>query len=594
MDGPRPSEQEARLARKTHSPSWRRRVATAALAAGCLVAVPPAAAPASTSTLSFKPEADTWVSASSPTSSFGGASTLTVDASPQKQAYLRFDVEGLAGRTVVGARLRMFQTAGSDHGGRVFSISATNWPESITWDTKPAIDGPQLGTFGPVVASTYYEADLGAPAVADGPIAVAVTSPSSDDARWSTREKVSSSAGQVKVPRLILEVESGDSVTDGLSEVAGPLVGSSSPTSYGNQHRLAITEAGRLLTVHGLHGAGVQFAWRDAAGNWQNQTTGATPDGILLSNTGTGDWPASIAVARDSGGVEHAWVVAARPSTTKVGPVYIRRLSDLDSPAGPTVGPRVELDSPALGAFKPDIAFESAPGGETRGAVLWQRRSADTEYQTVTGWLTDLDDDVPVVHDRTVINSSTGAQRSGTLVPSGAGMQALIRPGTSPLALFTHAPAAPLAEWTRSANGMSVSSSASPTAAALDSGELLSVVETDVANHVVKVQRYSGGGVPLTTELTLTGYSTPSIASDGVNAWIVMVRVSDGAVVSRQFSPGSGWASADQVEIAPGPGLSPYAYPNAIRETDGRLRFVVEGFGAKSVTSSVLGFQRGL
>ena len=61
---------------------------------------------------------------------------------------------------------------------------------------------------------------------------------------------------------------------------------------------------------------------------------------------------------------------------------------------------------------------------------------------------------------------------------------------------------------------------------------------------------------------------------------------------SRQAIPESTSEDGTEVELAPGPNLSPYAYPNTIREADGRLRFVVEGYGSKSVTSSVFGFQR--
>ena len=90
-------------------------------------------------------------------------------------------------------------------------------------------------------------------------------------------------------------------------------------------------------------------------------------------------------------------------------------------------------------------------------------------------------------------------------------------------------------------------------------------------------------------ELSLSGYRQPTITTDGTDAWIVMVRALDGAVVSRRFTPGTGWSAADRVEIAGAGGG--HAWPNAARTVDGRLRFVVQGAGSGE-SSSVLAYQR--
>ena len=67
------------------------------------------------------------------------------------------------------------------------------------------------------------------------------------------------------------------------------------------------------------------------------------------------------------------------------------RLSNLDAPGGPTVGPTETIDAPALGgAFKPDIAFERAPDGSSRGVLVWSRQTGITTFEIVTGWFTDL------------------------------------------------------------------------------------------------------------------------------------------------------------------------------------------------------------
>ena len=543
---------------------------------------PPTGVP---TTLSFQPEADTYVSSKYPTSSFGSATDLIADRSPARQTFLRFDVEGLEGRDVIDARLRMNQTNGSDEGGQVFKVSSNDWSEAMTWNERPAIDGPQLGSFGPVATGGYYESDLGPTLDSDGPLTLAVASTSADDSRWASREN-----GSLKAPRLILTVESGDRVDDGLSQVASPTVGSSSPTYYGNQHHLAITEAGRLLAVHGLHATGVELAWRDPAGNWQNETRGEEPNGTLLAGAGTGDFPASIAVAPDSGGEEHAWVVFSRAgySSTKSRPVYMRRLSELDSPSGPRVGPLVTIDSPAFGAFQSDVAFEETPSGP-RGVILWSRKASDGSYQTVTGWFTDLDSDAPIIHHETVIDSGTSSSRWGTLVP-GSGMKIVARLGSNAQLLVRHEPGTPLDTWTRGPAG--VRGSGHGSAVSIDTGETINVLETDLVNHIVRIQRFSPTGDPAPVELTLTGYSNPTVATDGRNIWVVMVRQSDGYIVSRQYRPLLGWTSTDRVEVGP-EGGGYLNYPNALSAAEGRLRLLIEGPGTDP-RSSVLAFQRGL
>ena len=390
-------------------------------------------------------------------------------------------------------------------------------------------------------------------------------------------------------------MESGDQIIDGLSQIVAPAVGSSDPTYYGMQHRLAVTEGGRSLAIHGIHGTGPQLAWRDPAGNWQTMTTGDVENGALIPASGTGDWPSSIATARDSAGAEHAWVVFA-PSNYAIlnRPVYLRRLSDLDSPNGPTVGPLVVVDPAPGGGYKPDIEFEQSAGG-VRAALIWSRRTPSGSSEMVTGWLTDLDTDTPTVHDQTVRYSSTSSSAIfGTLVSTASGMRIVARAGGR-LVLYRRAIDDPLGSWTKGPSGTTTQIYSYPSATSLDSGDVLAVVESDVTNHVVKVQRYSASGIASPIELTLNGYAQPSIASDGVRAWLVMVRQSDGYLVSRRFTPDGGWDAGDRVEIGAAGGGG-YGYPNLVRRTDGRLRLIVRGPRPPGSTSksSVLGYQRGL
>lgn len=549
--------------------------------------VAPGSASASIETLAFTPVADTYVDSSVPSSSFGTSSSMYDDASPAKQSFLRFNVSGLEGRPVLDARLRLYNKDASPQGGRVWSISSNSWAESTTWGSRPAIDGPQLGALGAVQSGTWYEVDLGQFPSGEGATSLAIDSASSDGAKWGTRESSTP-------PQLLVDVEAGTQERDGLSQIAASTIGSSDPTNLPINHRIAVTSGGRTLVVHGRHADGLQLAWRDRfSTSWHTQSTGAVSDGRLLSGTGTGDWPASIAVARDSAGVEHAWVVWGRKSYSYQKPVQMARLSNLDDPSGPSVGPTMTVDAAPMGAYRPDIAFEDVPGGGQRAAIVWARRSGTALWEVHAAWFTDLDSNTPALQDDAVLVSDSSSSRWGRLVPTAAGMRVAARGSSGKLRLYSHDASAPLSSWTAGAAGVTVADDG-PAAVALDSGEVLAAVETNTTSHVLTVQRFSASGTPAPPELQLTGYAQPTLATDGVNAWLVMIRKSDGYVVSRQRVGGL-WLPTDRVEIG-AEGGGNLAWPNAVPRTDGRLRFVVRGPGNGTSTSrsAVLAFQRPL
>ncbi len=156
--------------------------------------------PPTAETLTFTPEADTWVDSSRPTTAFGGSSQMRVDTSPASQSFVRFRVAGIAGRQISAVRLRLHQRDSSRTGGRVFAISSDSWLESMTWNTRPAIDGAELATFGEVSAGNWYEVPLGAGTVSgDGVVSLAIDSSSSDGSTWSTRE-------YTEKPQLLVDV----------------------------------------------------------------------------------------------------------------------------------------------------------------------------------------------------------------------------------------------------------------------------------------------------------------------------------------------------------------------------------------------------
>jgi hypothetical protein len=544
--------------------------------------------PVESDSFTFTPEADAYVDASQPDASFGVATSMWVDASPVKQSFLRFEVAGVAGRTVTGVRLRLRQTDASPSGGRVFGTSSSDWGENVTWNSRPAIDGGLLGTFGAVAGGRWYEADLVPTAVAgDGTISVAIDSANADGARWRSRENV-------EVPQLIVEVARVDGlVREGLTEVAAPFIGSSDPTFYAGNHRIAATRSGRLLAVYGRHGQGVQLAWRDPGGGWMMISRGEAENGLVLGGTGTGDWVASIAVGTDSSGEEHAWVVWSGSTAQSAASVELRRLSDLDSADGPTVGPVATVSAAGLGNSKVDVALETASDGSLRGCVAWLQRVGSSSWNVMATWFTDLDVDQPAFHDGKVLFNATTGGRNASVVPVAGGLRLVARNRAGRLQVYMHDEAAPLASWTAGARGIAVGGSSVPAGDALITGEVLAAVESDAAAHVIAVQRFSANGGSATVDLQLTGYRDPTVIADGSGARLVMIRNADGFVVSRRYSPGAGWDTIDRIEIGPEGGGN-HEWPNVLRQPGGRLRLIVRGPSGGATQTAVLALDRPL
>ena len=551
---------------------------------------------AAAETLTFTPEADTYVDRSTPGTSYGDGYALVVDGRSRAHAYLRFDVRVPGNRRpIVAAKLRLYQADASATGGRVASVRSRTWDEAMTWRTRPAIDGRYAGRFGRVRPGRWYELDVSRLLRRPRRVSFGLRTNRVDGVKWRSRESSFP-------PQLVIEAK-GRPPADGLTTVAPATFGSSNLTDYPSQHRLAKTAAGRLLTVFGRHKSGVQLAWRDHRGGWETRTRGFTATGRLSAGTGTGDWPASIAVAADSHGDEHAWVVFAARNSGVPGPLTLVRVSELDDPGGPSVGRPATVDS-GHGAWRPDLAFERAPDGTFRGVVLWGRPGGDGGFETPVGWFTDLESDSPSLTAVTVLQASASGRRVGTLEPSPPGMRIAVRGPEGRAGVFAHPAGAPLTtwegpgggpplvEWALSTPGMST---LFPAAASFADGSLVLASESDPDNHTVSVQRFSPDGDPRPVELALTGYADPTVATDGSRIWLLAVRVSDGYVITREFTPGGGWTTNDRVEIGREGGGN-HRSISPIRQVDSRLRFIVRGplGGDRDNAAALLGFQRTL
>jgi unsaturated chondroitin disaccharide hydrolase len=141
------------------------------------------ATPRPGSTYTFAPVADAYVSQPSPASSYATSSQLQAvgGSSSGKQAFLRFTVNGLPnGVSIASAKLRLVVANDSTSGGVFSPVTDTSWPETITWNTRPAIGGPALATLGAVALNQIVEVDVTATIGGNGTYSFAISMPSTN------------------------------------------------------------------------------------------------------------------------------------------------------------------------------------------------------------------------------------------------------------------------------------------------------------------------------------------------------------------------------------------------------------------------------
>ena len=341
--------------------------------------------------------------------------------------------------------------------------------------------------------------------------------------------------------------------------------GSSDATFAGNNRRLAMSAGGRLLAVYDPHGSGVQLSWKDPGTDWSRQTQGEVYDGQLLGPDIGNDRPASIVV--DQAGTS-AWVVWGGYNFQLISAVRMRRLTNLDSPGGPTVGPEVTLRPGGMGNARVDAVHHD-------GAVYvsWTERTAATTYRLMAARLSDHSE-TPSLTDEAVLWSGSDKDATGTLVPTSVGLRVAAR--TDKLRIYSHELEA---NWAEGSGTAELDAKARPSAVALDTGAILVAAQSEFGDRPgVKVFRFAndGSGAPeVEVQTSGAGYEQPTLVhAGGENALLVMVN--DDTLVSRTRIDGS-WSSIDTTELTPQDSGN-YEWPNALREpSDGRLELLVSG-----------------
>src|SRR5207249_3781688 len=289
------------------------------------------------STLILSAVADTYVDASRPTVKLGTQTSLWADASPVKQAYLRFQVTGIGSLAVQSAHLKLTASsvtaAPSPSGGALHTITDNTWSEATTtFNNRPAVDGPTLGTQGAVALRQVVDFDVSTAVRSDGTYNFGLVTTNADEVIYNSRE---ASSGQ---PQLFLT----------LAQNQTPAVTITAPASGTQRH------PGDAISFTG-QASDVEDGDLTARIQWRSDLAGPLGTGAAISAAGLAIGRHTItATVTDSDGLTGEAEITIRVRGPNASP-QLTITAPHDGAAAPA-GTTVQLAAAATDDFDGDIS----------------------------------------------------------------------------------------------------------------------------------------------------------------------------------------------------------------------------------------------
>jgi hypothetical protein len=163
--------------------------------------VPVPGAPGNQS-ITLSPEADTYVSEESPDTNYGSSVVLRIDKSPDIRSYFRFKVQGLGGKSIAKARLKIFTNSSSPQGLLAMAVADKTWEEmAITYKNAPAL-GNQLASSEVAVSGDWITFDVTSYITKEDTYSFGIITPSATAISLASRE-----SGNTNSPQLILDLK---------------------------------------------------------------------------------------------------------------------------------------------------------------------------------------------------------------------------------------------------------------------------------------------------------------------------------------------------------------------------------------------------
>lgn len=155
--------------------------------------------------LRFTPTDDAYVQASQPSVNYDDR-FVVVDQNERYDGLLRFYVQGIEHRSIEYVKLRLFVSNQSMFGGNFYKCNADWHEDVVTWDTVPSIVGDApLAVVNAAILNEWIEVDVTGLVEGDGPVSLRITSDSTDNVMYSSKENSDGNA-----PELIVGVKHTD------------------------------------------------------------------------------------------------------------------------------------------------------------------------------------------------------------------------------------------------------------------------------------------------------------------------------------------------------------------------------------------------
>ncbi|WP_420632036.1 DUF7594 domain-containing protein [Candidatus Leptofilum sp.] len=140
-----------------------------------------------TGSVTLNPVADAFAISSRPNGNLGGATTLRIDAAPETNSYLRFDVQGVTG-SVTQATLRIYTQSTSTSGYNVHQVADNTWGEfTLNGSNAPAL-GAVLNGSGAITANNYVDVDVTGYVTSNGLLSFGLSTAETSLIQVSSRE----------------------------------------------------------------------------------------------------------------------------------------------------------------------------------------------------------------------------------------------------------------------------------------------------------------------------------------------------------------------------------------------------------------------
>lgn len=157
---------------------------------------------ATSKVLTFTPTDDATVRSGSPDKNYGSDRTLQADSDPSDDFLIKFVVTGLNQRSVLNAKLRLYNVNSSEKGGDLYGVTHVWDEDSVTWNTAPLVDLTLLASLDSVMEGNWYEFDITSLITGDGNYSFRVSTTSANGADYASKE-----AGVELAPQLLVSVD---------------------------------------------------------------------------------------------------------------------------------------------------------------------------------------------------------------------------------------------------------------------------------------------------------------------------------------------------------------------------------------------------